>query len=277
MPIAEPFTALGHGNGFPFTRTETGGLVQTNCINVNSTHWDYWTTASGFNKNSSGSPTAESIEESRRLAMAWYWNLYKVNGTATYDDIIFAANITEVNSENHAVTGSPMPPKKRANITNDNALNTTNNVTTHFYQDDGSGDISTYIEADAMVTMLYRGPVTTAQGYTPNVNDEFIGFGIGRAEAAASDSSKFETSFAGVSSARFHTNASLPLSVSDHKYGTISLGNNLIHVVKYAYADNMQNFEGPNPTANAETLTASSNGEYAVAANIASFESYTYS
>ena len=275
MLVAESFTALGVGNGFPFCRIETSGLVQINSINVNSTHWDYWTTASGFNKDSAGSPTVASIEESRRLAMAWYWNLYKVNGSATYNDFSYV-NITEANSEDHADSGLPMPPKRRANITNDEALNASNGVTTLFYQDDGSGDISTYIEADAMVTMLYKGPVTSAIGYTPDVNDEFIGFGIGHAEAAAADFSWFETAHVGVYSARPHMSASLPLSVSDHKYGTISLGNDSIHVVKYAYAENMENFEGPDPTADAETLTAASNGIYQVAASITSLEPYTY-
>ena len=72
-PIATPFTALGAGNGFP------------ECINTVWVGWsDYWTTLSGFNKNSTGSPTQASIDESFRMAMNLYWNLHEFTLTCSH-------------------------------------------------------------------------------------------------------------------------------------------------------------------------------------------------
>lgn len=74
MPEATSFTALGAGNGLP------------SCPNkVDVSGYDYWTTFSGWSKVSApvGSEAeAESIDESRRLAMRLYWNLESVTNSA---------------------------------------------------------------------------------------------------------------------------------------------------------------------------------------------------
>ena len=73
MPTAESFTALGVGNGFSFCPTK---------VDVSS--YALWTTISGFNQSTGGTPTAAQIEESRRLAMLWFWNSYEVKFTIQF-------------------------------------------------------------------------------------------------------------------------------------------------------------------------------------------------
>ena len=75
MPTAESFNALGYGNGFMscLTKVDVSGK-------------NFWTTLSGVNKDS---PTTSDalIEESRRLAMLFYWNSYQLNITTySYQD-----------------------------------------------------------------------------------------------------------------------------------------------------------------------------------------------
>ena len=69
MPEATPFTALGNGNGFPFCPEK---------IDVSS--YDRWVTLGGTQKGSS--PTDEEIQLSLKIAMAFFWNLYKIPAAA---------------------------------------------------------------------------------------------------------------------------------------------------------------------------------------------------
>lgn len=72
MPDAEPFTALGRGNGFPF------------CISrVNVDDYDYWTTLSGFKKTNTGNPTQAQIDESLQIASRLWWNSYQWAGNVS--------------------------------------------------------------------------------------------------------------------------------------------------------------------------------------------------
>tara|TARA_R110000803_G_C11979749_1_gene320610 strand:+ start:2055 stop:2774 length:720 start_codon:yes stop_codon:yes gene_type:complete len=71
MPTATPFTALGEGNGFPFCPAR---------VDVDT--FDYWTTFSGFNKNSTGSPSEQDIFDSLTLGMKLFWNLHEMSATA---------------------------------------------------------------------------------------------------------------------------------------------------------------------------------------------------
>ena len=72
MPVATSFNALGVGNGFPFCPTK-----------VNVTGIDYWSTFSGVTGLTA---TDAEISESLRLAMLFYWNSYKLNVLASFDD-----------------------------------------------------------------------------------------------------------------------------------------------------------------------------------------------
>ena len=72
MPTATSFTALGRGNGFP------------SCLNkTDVSDFDYWTTLSGFNKDSGGSPTDQQITESYILAMKLFWNVFEATAPST--------------------------------------------------------------------------------------------------------------------------------------------------------------------------------------------------
>jgi hypothetical protein len=67
--LAEPFTALGVGNGFPF-------CVQK--VNVSLSSVEDWITFSGVSKTSP-TTTPALIAESLKLAMQWFWNAYSIN------------------------------------------------------------------------------------------------------------------------------------------------------------------------------------------------------
>ena len=67
MPVAIPFSTNGAYNGFP------------SCFQkVDVSAFDKWTTFSGFNKDSVGSPTQSQIDQSIQLAGKLFWNLYRV-------------------------------------------------------------------------------------------------------------------------------------------------------------------------------------------------------
>jgi hypothetical protein len=67
MPEAKPFSTNGAYNGFP------------SCFQkVDVSEFDYWTTFSGHNKDSVGSPSQSSIDRSVQLAGKLFWNLYRV-------------------------------------------------------------------------------------------------------------------------------------------------------------------------------------------------------
>jgi len=79
MPVAEPFTTNGVYNGFPscFEKVDISGF-------------DFWTTASGFNKNSVGSPSAVSIQQSLTMVGKLFWNLHKVDVDTFFDTSILS-------------------------------------------------------------------------------------------------------------------------------------------------------------------------------------------
>lgn len=73
MSTAEPFIALGAGNGFPFC---------PDAVDVDT--YDYWTTFSGWSKTTtpaSDVDKAQSIASSRELAMKMFWSLRKMDST----------------------------------------------------------------------------------------------------------------------------------------------------------------------------------------------------
>lgn len=72
MPEAEPFTALGRGNGFPFCPER-----------VDVDDFDDWITLGGYRKGDAGSPTAEQINDSLIAAMKFYWMMSAVKFSAS--------------------------------------------------------------------------------------------------------------------------------------------------------------------------------------------------
>ena len=93
MPTAQPFAALGRGNGFPFCP-----------ISVDVSSKDFWITMSGRRKTDSGTPTAAEINESKAKAMKVWWNAYQFNArtsnllrgvTETKSDPVFSLNFPD--------------------------------------------------------------------------------------------------------------------------------------------------------------------------------------
>ena len=74
MPVAYPFSTLGKLNGLP-------GCVPK----VDVSGFNYWTTASGYNKDSVGAVTQEQIDQSLHKIGRLFWNLHKVNVDTFYD------------------------------------------------------------------------------------------------------------------------------------------------------------------------------------------------
>jgi len=107
MPVVEPFVALGAGNGF------VKCLNEFNTVDVLSYDVDtgepiqLWTTLSGYNSNSTGLPSEESIAESHRLAMLYFWNSYQLNAGAIIDNSISSI---DVNTEDDIL---PITPQSR--------------------------------------------------------------------------------------------------------------------------------------------------------------------
>ena len=87
MPTADKFVALGVGNGFPSC------LYKTDVSN-----FDHWTTLSGFNKDSGGSPTDQQITESYILAMKLFWNVFEATAPSTASTAGNSAGVTSVDT-----------------------------------------------------------------------------------------------------------------------------------------------------------------------------------
>ena len=80
MPIAEPFSTNGAYNGFPscFDKVDVSGF-------------DFWITASGYNKDDSAqAPTQSQIDQSLQAAGKLFWNLHKVTLDTFYDEWSFS-------------------------------------------------------------------------------------------------------------------------------------------------------------------------------------------
>ena len=130
MPTAGIFEFEGVDNGFPFCFESFTSYLKK--VNVNNTNITYWTTLSGVNKDNVGTFSEEELaakfEESRALAMSWYWNLHKAllsgtvirNGTTSGTDTInnaFAEYIiTDYAEDPPVATIDIVTPKERTCI-----------------------------------------------------------------------------------------------------------------------------------------------------------------
>jgi hypothetical protein len=101
MQTATEFTALGAGNGFPSCQ-----------FKWRVDGYDYWTTLSGWskvNEPASEADKKQSIADSLRLAMKWYWNIYKMNLTASISDGSETISMDEINAEDDGKAGYNSP------------------------------------------------------------------------------------------------------------------------------------------------------------------------
>lgn len=95
MPIAEPFKALGRGNGM--------GV----CIKqVDVSNYGRWTLFNGVNKSNFTEKSQDDIIESRSLAYNFYYNIFQFNlnakilNTGLVDNTLTIANAEEFGKEN---------------------------------------------------------------------------------------------------------------------------------------------------------------------------------
>ena len=158
MPDAEKFTALGAGNGF------NSCLSKRNVLSSPNQEEEYfkWTTLSGFNKDSEGMPTPESINESYVKAMAMFWNIYSLKGSADSvnvgdDDTIYSASVTD--------TETDIKPDEQA----------CNDVNDYEEYDSDEDDFFIYT-AEALMGWRLK-PVKLYKGVTTD-EANFIGYGL---------------------------------------------------------------------------------------------------
>ena len=162
MPVADKFTALGAGNGFPYC-----------VVGVDVGFAEKWTTLSGYNHNSTGAVTPEQIEESRRLAMAVFWNAYKLNVEIIIDGVNYISSLDTVND---STTGDELTPHWRTCITGH-----------YFFHGDSGMWIEKWVDTDE-----WSGVSAEAKFYVVKMykDGEFVGFGLNGAE-----DDTFETGF----------------------------------------------------------------------------------
>ncbi len=103
MPVVKPFTTLGSGNGFVKCLSEFKSVdVLSNDVETGSPI-KLWTTLSGYNNNYTGLPSAESIDESHRLAMLYFWNSYQLNAEAIINGPFDTIDISNEVTPQHRV------------------------------------------------------------------------------------------------------------------------------------------------------------------------------
>ena len=246
MPIAEPFVTLGTGNGFPICLNQVD--VLSNDV-VTGLPIQLWTTLSGYNNNSSGLPSSESIAESHRLAMLYFWNSYELNAEANIDGIASSIN---VNSETNVVptANAPLTPKSRICLFNSTLDNT----------DEPSSGLVTVVNIDIQPIAMYKG-------------SDFIGYGIGVGYAHANDNGTTESlaKFASFTVEQDYENVGYELI--NTALTTISYGGETLHIVGQTKSYDSSGSGGL--ISNASTLNASDGSNY-TSVNISLLTSYTY-
>jgi hypothetical protein len=98
MPEAKSFTALAALPGCS--------------LKVDVSGFGFWTTASGFNKGTGGTPSRASIEKSLQLVTRLFRNLHAVEVDTFYDTTTLAAHY--VTGEENGTANDVIEPEKRA-------------------------------------------------------------------------------------------------------------------------------------------------------------------
>ena len=241
MPIAQKFKALGAGNGFP------------HCLDkVDVSNYDYWTTFSGFNKNSGGSPTEQQIADSLTLGMKVFWNLHKMNATIVAVPAgrdLTDVTVVETFSDQASDELTPINRVSKVDIFSRNRLDNNNNT----------------IAVKEGVVRMYLG-------------DEFIGYG-GRVRFPSQSFCADALNFSGVKARVFlggYGDISTPSTDRLDDYAYITIGG--VSYVCNATATTLAAIPGfytasvdaANLTASCATSNASS------VSTITGFEFYTY-
>ena len=237
MPEAVKFNALGRGNGFPYCPSET-----------DVTDARYWTSLSGWSKVNEpvdDAAKAASIEESRKLAMALFWNIYELKGSASLDEYGDSAYVEDTG-------GLTTQPKDRVCFERD---------TDFPFQSKSDED------GDAGASIFFRPRIRRL------INDgEFIGFGIYSAGFSAGVGSDFSFTQGNVALySRFNGEPNLPYE--DVGYTIISNSIGDFNFVCNAYS-NIGEAEGSSDATN-RTTSASDLGD-SLSIQLDSLDFYTY-
>jgi len=216
MPEAEKFTALGAGNGFPWC---------PNRVDVDTA--DKWTTLSGYNSTSVVPPTDAQINESRRLAMAYFWNAYQINTSITENDIEY---LTQTNTIDNVSEGGPeITPKSRMCRGNG-----------------GFTDSWIYREVSATEdALLVYGGFDVCSVYK---NDQFLGYGIN--QNGFSMGGVFIESYLSFACNNSENGEDYFFNESD--FCEISYGSDTLHAVCSGYGETITSVDLANRTMTAE-------------------------
>ena len=225
--MAESFTTLGAGNGFPY-------CLPT--VDVSTLHPDKaWVTLSGFKESTGGSPSEASVAESKRLAMLYFWNAKTLGGSAYEFSMGTAQNPEVSESPKDRICLLSSDDIHAEEITEEGGYYNYAGIEFYVY---GS---SHYYNGDSLFAM-YNG-------------SELIGYGIGGGESYSWGQDGLYSAEVKFGSIQYSTGDSYERDwvKFDVKYTTVSMGNETIHVVGEAEAYDSEQVE---PYADAISLTA---------------------
>lgn len=107
MPTVASFAAQADFSGFPLIYNIDDGTIDEvpGSEKKDVSGFTKWTTLSGFNKDSAGSPSPEQVAQSYRLAVAWHWNVYKLNIDVSVTGTAGSDSFSQLNTRDHARDG----------------------------------------------------------------------------------------------------------------------------------------------------------------------------
>jgi len=224
MPVAYPFSTLGKLNGLP-------GCVPK----VDVSGFDYWTTASGYNKDDFDASTAvtqEQIDQSLHKIGRLFWNLYRLE-LNTYGELFDGQDFVLESLTELIIKGDE-----------DDAIQPKDRVCEGSISEDGvAGKISAVAKLlldpiDAGFVRMYKGD--------RDDEENFIGYGLGEVNRFAG--SPLETYIAEVGVAEafvglggFKRNETDSARTHHYSYVTI----NGIDMVFYGFVKNLNAGETP--------------------------------
>lgn len=154
MPEAESFISIGSISetnpnavlftGFPFLLTK-----------VDVSGYDHWTTLGGFNKDDTGSPTTQEVNDSLASAMKLFWNY---NGHAV--DLEFTTLTIDIEQDDFDNGSAPAPFEPKSRVCRSGWS---------FSQSDKTG-------GDEFMKVDYP-PIRMYNGLTDS-EDNFVGYGV---------------------------------------------------------------------------------------------------
>lgn len=231
MPTADKFTFIAND-----------GLAR-----IDVSGYDDWTTLSGFNKNSVGSPTESQINESKRLAYKLYLLYYGLSCVALSEDTRYPTlTIIDTNVVDDPIGGGPIGiPQER--IVGSAPWN---NIIRTFV---GNGDITTSLS-------IATDTIYPKRLYNGSTNDESLFLGYGGFESYVNAGNN------GAGNARLLLNSLIlnkESSTATLKYDYAYVTLNDMHLICESRA------------AGSGTLTATASSFYAEAENISTSPVYT--